>query len=149
MYVILADWGSLEPSFFRAAGVITSLFGIIVVTISHMGLQGVFHQNQQFSGIFFCICSFVFISSIFSLEFWSGRKIIFSFQFVLTIIIGSELYFLNSSLWTARQFKVTSSGITTSTSIPYVDVEKQIATTFNSLYFGAINGCGTYEVLYD
>jgi len=129
MYLIFADWGSLEPGFFRAAGIITSLFGIIIVTISHMGIQGVFQQNQQYG-------------------FWTGRKIIFCFQFILTIIIGCELYFLNSSLWTARQFKVASSSITTSTSIPYISVEKQIANTFNSLYFSAIDGCGQSNQVY-
>ena len=47
IYILVTDW-SVPTDFFRGAGIIVILFGIILVMIAHMGLQGIGQQNAHY-----------------------------------------------------------------------------------------------------
>ena len=47
LYLIFADWGTLNPGFFVGAGVITGLFGFIICIISWLGCLGIDHQDKR------------------------------------------------------------------------------------------------------
>lgn len=64
IYILVTDW-SVPTDFFRGAGIIVALFGIILLMIAHMGLQGIGKQNDRYGNrsefihIFACICMYV------------------------------------------------------------------------------------------
>ena len=47
IYILVIDW-SVPTDFFRAAGIMIVLFGIILLLMAHMGLQGIIQQNARY-----------------------------------------------------------------------------------------------------
>ena len=47
LYIIFADWGTLDASYFLALGISVALFGVIVMTVSCLGCLGIDHQRMQ------------------------------------------------------------------------------------------------------
>ena len=88
--------------------------------------------------------------------FWTGRKVICSYHFILTALMGCELYLLGIALRTVQLFQavrnreISSSGTisaATATTVPsypmYVGSQETImANIFNELFFSAVRVCG-------
>eukprot|EP01035_Chromulina_nebulosa_P003310 gene3310-4514_t len=127
IYILVTDW-SVPTDFFRGAGIMVVLFGIILLMIAHMGLQGIGKQNERY-GV------------------WTGRKVICSYHFILTALMGCELYLLGIALRTVQLFQAvrneqitssTSSGFTMPSYPVYVGSQETImANIFNELFFSA------------
>ena len=101
-------------------------------------------------------CMYVFYVSPLTyspmLGVWTGRKVICSYHFILTALMGCELYLLGIALRTVQLFQAvrneqitssTSSGTTMPSYPVYVGSQETImANIFNELFFSAVHVCG-------
>jgi hypothetical protein len=98
------------------------------------------------------VCMYVWILSLKS-GFWTGRKVICSYQLILTALMGCELYLLGVALRTVQQFQAVRNlqhHTTTLTTYPaYVGSQETIiASLFNELFFSAVHVCGEKRFRY-
>jgi hypothetical protein len=47
LYLLLANWGRLDPSFFFGTGIIVMLFGLLIIIMQLIGCQAVNHQTEK------------------------------------------------------------------------------------------------------
>ena len=47
IYILATVW-SVPTDFFRVTGIVVVLFGIILILIAHMGMQGIGMQNKRY-----------------------------------------------------------------------------------------------------
>ena len=60
IFVLVSDWGSLDPGFFLGWGIAVILFGVIINMITYLGCLGVSNQLKR-TGLF----SFTFFILLF------------------------------------------------------------------------------------
>ena len=53
VFVLVSDWGTLDPSFFIGWGIIAILFGSIIILVAILGCLGVQYQRKRTGILFF------------------------------------------------------------------------------------------------
>lgn len=121
---MFADWGTLNPGFFVGTGIIMDLFGLIIVIISWLGCIGIDHQDKKDG-------------------FLTGRVILGMYQIILIVALVAEAWVLSLALSAIKVLTATFYDLQTGTQafVPYSDFEKQMASTFNTFFFGAASKC--------
>jgi len=132
IYVMLANWGTLDPSFFLGSGLVLLLFGLIVCLIAYLGYNGVRYQRTKSE-----------------YTNWVGIRIIVIYQFCLVCALVAELYWLVQSLQSVAALRdtaiVVAKGSASALTVPYTPLEQQLAAKFNAFFFGASSVCNTIK----
>lgn len=55
LYVIFADWGGLDPSFFLGTGIAVALFGLLLCCLCVVGMLGVRLQEKSAGMCYFSL----------------------------------------------------------------------------------------------
>jgi len=121
IYVLVANWGALDPSFFTGGGIIFFFFGAIIVGITYVGDKGIMHHrhNKKFSSC-------------------TGVRMLLVYLVFCSVALVCELYFLSVSLDAMLGLRVAYAGIVVNeASTPYSSFEAQMAIKFNSFFYGA------------
>lgn len=146
IFVLVSDWGSLDPGFFLGWGISVILFSVVINMITYLGCLGVSNQIKR-TGYSFLILICIYIDIYFTLLFefiglWTGRRMLAVYQLTLIGTIIAVLYVASTLLIMTRSFRATYDSLGTSSETYDFDVyESGIAKRFNEFYFSSIQTC--------
>ena len=120
IYVLAANWGSLDPAFFTGGGVVLLLFGSIVTCVAYLGCLGV--QNQRRKSQY---------------TEWQGMRMLFIYQVCLSLALVAEIYWLAYSLDGVNSLRLAAKGFDLTDPPAYGSLEATLATKFNAFFFAA------------
>ena len=118
IYIMVANWGQLDPGFFQGVGAILFIAGFIMALAASMGNFGITHQRYKYG-------------------FWSGRRVLFIYQVVLIATLVAIIYLIFIGLIAINSFSNTATQLSVGQTPPFTSTEKYFANKFNIFYFGA------------
>lgn len=121
--VLASDWGELDPDAYRAWCTYAILNGSVLFLTSIFGCCGIVYQTEREG-------------------FWTGRKILGLFQFILIIIFAFSLDFTVDMSDTIDSLEKAEKSLSSATPLEYDKFEKRAASSFNSFYFSGMTECG-------
>jgi hypothetical protein len=143
IFVLVSNWGTLDPGFFFGWSIFIILFSVVVTMITYMGCLGVSYQIKR-TGI---TSSSLRVSyNVFFLGLWTGRRMLFIFQLGLVGTVIAVFYLTSQLLILTRSLQASFDSVTSATddaTISYdFDVyENAVAKRFNEFYFSSITTC--------
>jgi len=120
IYVLSANWGSLDPAFFRGGGVVLMLFGLLVTCVAYLGCLGV--QNQRRKSPY---------------TEWQGMRLLGIYQVCLTLALAAEIYWLAYSLDGVNSLRIAAMGFDSNNPPVYGSLETIFSSKFNDFFFAA------------
>lgn len=120
IYVLVANWGDLDPAFFTGSAVALLLFGLIVTAVTYIGCLGVVNQRRKSP-----------------YTEWQGMRLLVIYQVFLTLALVAEIYWLAYSLDSVNGLRSSALLYDAKKPLPYQGLETTIATKFNAFFFAA------------
>lgn len=120
IYVLAANWGSLDPAFFTGGGVVLCLFGFIIIFVAYIGCLGVVNQRRKSP-----------------YTEWQGMRLLVIYQVCLSLAFAAQIYWLAYSLDNVNDLRVAATTYSVSNPIPYGSLETTFAEKFNAFFFAA------------
>ena len=121
--VLASDWGELDPDAYQSWCIFAIMNGGVLFLTSIFGCCGIVYQTEREG-------------------FWTGRKILGLFQFILLIIFAFSLDFTVDMTDTVSSLQKAEDSISSSSPLTYDQFEKKAASSYNSFYFAGITNCG-------
>jgi hypothetical protein len=123
LYVIFANWGTLDTDFFFGIGIVFVLIGLIIVSFACIGCLGVRIQER-------------------TIDKFTGRQVLIGYELLLAVSLMAELLILSYALDYIRDVNAVFTSIDQSgTTVALQPIEEQIAEKFNAFFFGAASVC--------
>ena len=124
-YLLGADFGDLDKTFFVSGGIIFFLFGWIVRYII-FGLSGIYYQRR-----------------VSPYTKWQGTRILMFYQVFLILTFAAELVWLAVSMNAITALKENASKVLNGETPTYTSLEAKFAEKFDAFFFGAQSECGS------
>lgn len=129
IFVMVGDWGGLDPAFFLGWGMVGLLFGSLILIISVLGCQGVNHQTVRTG-------------------FFTGKRILTIYQLCLVGTIVGDIFLVTILLVTRNSLDDQLDGIAENDGyVEYNELERQISDRFNDFFFSATESCTDTKTL--
>jgi hypothetical protein len=136
VYVIFADWGGLDTSFFLGLGVTGALMSGCLMHISTLGVLSIDFQNYTFR------------DSTPENTVWTGKKIILIYLicviFALLFTCFATMYITNE----VTSLEATLNAIGNGEFIAYDDFEVEVSKKFNEFFFGVVDTCQQLNLVF-
>lgn len=120
IYVLAANWGSLDPAFFTGGGIVLCLFGLIIAFVAYIGCLGVVNQRRKSP-----------------YTEWQGMRLLVIYQVCLTLALAAEIYWLAYSLDNVNSLRIAAISFSTTNVPKYGSLETVFASKFNAFFFAA------------
>lgn len=121
-FILLSDWGTLDPNFFFGWCIAMVLFGAIIILVSVLGCLGVKYQRREKG-------------------FFTGRNILLIYQLILIGTLIAELYVVAQLTSTCNILQEASDNLSAGEPSEFGQFESILSERFNEFYFSAVDTC--------
>ena len=130
-WIMFAQWGDIDASFFLGVGLLTLIFGLFLISLACLGCLSTSFQPKK-------------------IGVWTGRRVLSIYQILLMLCFVGEVYFITLSLSAYTYSRSVSSTIGRTSLVSgnlakigpvFNDFEKNLSEKFNGFFYGATSRC--------